>query len=106
MNAPKPREAFRRDLLACVKEYQQNGFDLLITGDFNEALGSELDGMNKIATETGLIDIMAKHNVSPPPATYARGVKRLDYALASPSVSAALVSAGYEPFNSRIPSDH
>jgi hypothetical protein len=89
-----------------VKEYQSNGFDMLITGDFNEVLGSEIDGINKIANATGLIDLMANHNASTPPATYALGVKRLDYALASTSISAALVSAGYEAFDSRIPSDH
>ena len=49
---------------------------------------------------------MASHNASPSPATYARGTKRLDYALASMSIREALVSAGYEAFDSRIPSDH
>ena len=102
----KPRDAFRRDLSVCIKEYQKNGFDILLTGDFNEVFGSESDGMSKIANETGLIDMMAKHNPSTPPATYARGAKRLDYALASPAISEALVAAGYEAFDSRIPSDH
>ena len=102
----KPREAFRRDLLECINNYQTNGFEIILTGDFNEVLGSELDGMSKIANETGLIDLMAKHNASTPPATFARGAKRLDYALVSPSVSDALVAAGYEAFDSRIPSDH
>ena len=102
----KPREAFRRDLLACVKEYQASGFELIITGDFNEVLGSELDGIRKLANATGLIDLMANHNAATPPATFARGAKRLDYALASASVSDSIVSAGYEAFDSRIPSDH
>ena len=102
----KPREAFRRDLMECIKNYQNNGFEILLTGDFNEVLGSELEGMSKIANATGLLDLMAKHNASTPPATYARGAKRLDYALASPAISAALVAAGYEAFDSRIPSDH
>jgi hypothetical protein len=43
---------------------------------------------------------------STPPATYARGRTRLDYALATNHVANALVSAGYESFNSRFPSDH
>ena len=78
----------------------------MITGDLNEVLGSEIDGISKLANDTGLIDLMANHNAAPPPATYAREAKRLDYALASISVSASLVLAGYEAFNSRIPSDH
>ena len=51
-------------------------------------------------------DLMAQRHLSEPPATYARGRKRLDYALASPSIAAALKRAGYEAFNSRLVSDH
>ena len=102
-----PRAAFRRDLLQCIKQYQQENFDLLITGDFNEVLGSERDGMSQIVSETGLIDLMAAHHPDvPPPATYARGHKRLDYVLGSPHVQAALQAAGYETFDNRIASDH
>ena len=92
--------------MECIKNYQSTGFEIILTGDFNEVLGSELDGMSIIANETGLIYLMAKHNASTPPATFARGAKRMDYALASQSVSNALVAAGYEAFDSRIPSDH
>jgi hypothetical protein len=103
-----PRAAFRRDLLHCIQQYQQEGFDLLITGeDFNEVFGSERDGMSQIASETGLIDLMAAHHShKPPPATYARGQKRLDYVLASSNVQVALKAAGYEAFDNRIASDH
>ena len=62
--------------------------------------------MSKIASETGLLDIMAAHHPEPPPATFARGQKRLDYALASPRVLKALTAAGYEAFGHRIASDH
>ena len=100
------RAAFQRALLKCIKQYQQEGFDLLITGDFNKVLGSEGNGMSRIVSETGLLDLMAAHHSEPPPATYARGHKRLDYALASPRVLLALQSAGYEAFGNRIASDH
>ncbi|KAI2489362.1 hypothetical protein MHU86_25235 [Fragilaria crotonensis] len=43
---------------------------------------------------------------STPPATYARGRKRLDYALATAHVAVSLSQAGYEPFNLKFPSDH
>ena len=102
----KPRDAFRRDLLQCIKQYQQEEFDILITGDFNEVLGSDSDGMSKIASETGLLDIMAAHHLEQPPATYARGQKRFDSALASPRVMEALQAAGYEAFGHQIASDH
>ena len=102
----KPRAAFRHDLLQCIQQYQQERFDLLVTGDFNEALGSERDGKSQIVSETSLLDLMAAHHSEPPPATYARGHKRLDYALASPKVLVALQSAGYEAFGNRTASDH
>ena len=101
-----PRVAFRRDLTACLKDYHSQGFDILLVGDFNEALGSDPDGMSKIAGDFDLVDLMSGRHSSNPPATYARGTKRLDYALASARVFDALEHAGYEAFNSRIASDH
>ncbi len=52
------------------------------------------------------MDLMMSRHSSNPPATYARGSKCLDYALASPEICEALRSAGYEEFNARIASDH
>jgi hypothetical protein len=101
-----PRTAFHRDLLKVLHEYMGKGCLLIVIGDFNESLGSDLDGMSKIASQLGLIDLMSSRHSSKPPATYVRGTKRLDYALASPSVGDALVSAGYEEFNAHIGSYH
>ena len=101
-----PRVAFRRDLVVQLKDYQSLGYDILITGDFNEPLGVDPDGISKIAGDFKLLDLMASRHSSAPPATYARGSQRLDYALASSSVCQALHRAGYEAFNCRIATDH
>ena len=101
-----PRVAFRRDLTSCLAVYYQQQYRILLVGDFNEALGADSDGMVKIATRFELLDVMAVRCSSVPPATYARGTHRLDYALASASVCHALQLSGYEAFNSRIASDH
>ncbi|KAI2493592.1 hypothetical protein MHU86_20950 [Fragilaria crotonensis] len=101
-----PRTAFRRDLLKALQTYASVGTMLLVVGDFNEVFGADPDGMSKIAGQLGLIDVFARRNSSTPPVTYARGTKRLDYALASPAVSDAVISAGYEAFNAHIVSDH
>lgn len=101
-----PRTAFRRDLSECLKKYQTDKVEVLLVGDFNEVLGSDPDGMVKISGEYNLIDLMSSRHSSTPPATYARGSKRLDYALASPLFAEALMKAGYEAFNSRLVSDH
>ena len=101
-----PRVAFRRDLISCLQAYHKQKYKILLVGDFNEVLGSDPDGISKIADSFNLVDLMASRHSSTPPATYARGSKRLDYALASPSVLLALQSCGYDEFNSRIASDH
>ena len=101
-----PRKAFRRDLSEALRSYTSEQTLILIVGDFNEQLGLDPDGMTKIASDFGLIDLMAQRHSSPPPATYARGSKRLDYALASPLIGDSLISAGYEEFNARMSSDH
>lgn len=59
--------------------------DIYLLGDFNEELGADEVGMIKLSIDLGLIDLMANnHPHLPPVATYARGSKRLDYALATP----------------------
>jgi hypothetical protein len=40
------------------------------------------------------------------PATYARGRKCIDYAIASPRILISLQANGYEPFNQRFHTDH
>ena len=60
----------------------------------------------KIAATCGLLDLMTLRHSNAPPVTFARGRKRLDYALGSPHVADSLENAGYEPFNSRFHSDH
>ncbi|KAI2495021.1 hypothetical protein MHU86_19496 [Fragilaria crotonensis] len=92
-----PRVAFRRDLSKWLKEYQDDGCEILLIGDFNETLGTDPDGMSKIASDHHLLDIMASRHSSAPPATYARGSKRLDYALASPQYATQYSELGMKP---------
>ena len=101
-----PRTAFRRDLFNLLDTYQQAGVEILLMGDFNETFGMDPEGLGRIANELSLGNLMACRHSSSPPATYARGTKFLDYALASHRVSQALSRAGYESFNERLPSDH
>ena len=101
-----PLVAFRRDLSSMLKSYHENGHDILLIGDFNEPLGSNDDGISKIASDFQLLDLMGSRHSSEPPATYARGSRRLDYALATKNVWHAMEHSGYEAFNARMSSDH
>ena len=79
-----PRTAFRRDLVQAMRPYEVAGAELLLVGNFNEPFGSDPEGtMSLIATQLRLTNLMASRHSLPPPATYARGTKCLDYALAS-----------------------
>ncbi len=90
-----PRTAFRRDLNEYIHKCKEAHHKILLLGDFNEPFGTDQDGMPKIAAAHQLIDLMSARHSSIPPATYARGRTRLDYALATHHVAHALTSAGY-----------
>jgi exonuclease III len=101
-----PRTAFRRDLTKEIQNCREKGFAIILLGDFNEAFGSDPDGMVKIAMDNDLVNVMETWNSNSLPATYARGNKCIDYVLASPDILPAIVSAGYEPFNEKFHTDH
>lgn len=102
----QPRAAFRHDLLQCLTELRESGDEILLIGDFNEQLGSDPDGMSRIVCSLSLVDALREYHSQEPPATYARGSRCLDYALATASVADSISRCGYEAFNSRYPSDH
>jgi hypothetical protein len=89
-----------------LQEILTQGDEVLIVGDFNEAFGSELDGMSHLAAEFQLLNLMQTRHKNRPPATYSRGKKCLDYGLATPRIADALLRCGYECFNARFATDH
>ena len=100
--------AFRRDLSLYLRKCTEKGHEILLLGDFNEPFGTEiLMVCQNLQRNFQLIDLMASRHSSSPPATYARGRTRLDYALATSHVAKALSkSTGYEAFNERFHTDH
>jgi hypothetical protein len=103
---PNPRKHFRLDLHHFLHKRRQEGDEIILTGDFNEALGDETDGISKLCSSFNLVDLMFSLYESRQIPTYARGKKRLDYALATPFAASTIVTGGYEPFNHRLASDH
>jgi hypothetical protein len=85
---------------------QSKGHEILLVGDFNEPFGSNPEGMEKLAAEVQMVDLMSRRHSSIPPATYASGRTRLEYALSTIHVASALTRSGYEPFNERFHTDH
>lgn len=102
-----PRQAFIDDLQSFIRQLQSAQEEIILVGDFNDDITSPTSGMATIASTCNLVDIFALRLGSPHyPPTYQRGTKRLDYALISPTLLPHIHSAGYDPFNYRIPSDH
>ncbi|KAI2491614.1 hypothetical protein MHU86_22931 [Fragilaria crotonensis] len=102
----EPRTAFRRDLHMKLRNFRSKGYELLVLGDFNEEFGSDSEGMEFLASDLGLVNLIPTKHPQKLPATYARGRSCLDYALATQKFQEALVKAGYEAFNHRLHSDH
>ncbi|KAI2497605.1 hypothetical protein MHU86_16911 [Fragilaria crotonensis] len=98
-----PRQAFRRDLQKYLLKCRQAGHEILLVGDFNEEIGCEADGMISVMNALGMIDIMRHHHRTTLPATYARGSRCLDYALATPKVVESVRKSGYEALSKLEP---
>jgi hypothetical protein len=70
---------------------------VILVSNFNKVLVSDQAGMSKICCELGLVDLMQTRHAGDNFATYSRGMTRIDYVLATPSVAAAMTSSGYDP---------
>ena len=102
-----PREAFISDLTDFIRQCRACNSEILLVGDFNEALSDINDGMTKLCSELQLHDLMGEQLGSTSFATFVNGHERIDYALCTPHVSTAVTKACYEPFKHRdIPNDH
>jgi hypothetical protein len=90
----KPQQAFCLDLQFTISN------DIIIVGDFNEVLGNHQGGINQVAAEWHLVDVMAAtHPNLRHPATFMRGRTRIDYVLATPRVMEAVRFAAMKNSN-------
>jgi len=96
-----------RDLVRFVQECQNAGELVSVGGDFNEVLGLEdADGLARLCTCCGLVDIiLAKHGRTDFD-TYIRGSKVLDYFLIPLELENTVLACGYEPYNIHTMGDH
>jgi exonuclease III len=108
---PNPRKAFCRDLKSLLSHFTSEMSEILVVGDFNETIDNAASGIARIMSAPDfatrpLIDLMSAKHGHQVFATYARGRRRIDFALGTEGVYHALRSIGYEPFGHRIFSDH
>jgi hypothetical protein len=78
--AVSPRKAFIDDFDHLVTQWLTQGHELIIAGDLNEELGSDLSGFSRISSKHNLVEIIQQtHGIDGEPPTYAQGRRRLDY---------------------------
>jgi endonuclease/exonuclease/phosphatase family metal-dependent hydrolase len=80
--------------------------DIILTGAFNELVGDIPNGMVKVLSAGSLTDAHSHQHGIVDTTTYTRGTKRLDYVFVSTRLVDHILRSGYEPFHTRIASDH
>jgi hypothetical protein len=103
---PDPKKIFINDLKQLVVKARKEDKDIILTGDFNELIGDEPNGMAKVLSAGGLTDAHSHQHGEVDIATYTRGTKRLDYVFVTPRLIDHILRSGYESFHARIASDH
>jgi hypothetical protein len=102
-----PRQQSYEDLMLFLQACKTQNEEILLAGDFNETLGTNVSGMTKLCADLGLVDLMQSHHdgIDTTP-MYVRGNTCIDYVLATPHVAAACTACGYEPFQHRFTGGH
>ena len=102
-----PREAFMHDLNQFITKIISQGHDILLGGDFNEALEDKKSGILKLITRHHLTDVFLhrfpQHQQF---GTHVFGNRRIDSAYATPGLLHSISKIGYAPFQYAKPSDH
>jgi endonuclease/exonuclease/phosphatase family metal-dependent hydrolase len=103
---PDPKRLFIEDLIELIAEAKKEDKDIILTGDFNELVGDDSNGMTKVLSAGCLTDAHGYQHGIVDITTYTRGIKQLDYVFVTPQLVDHILRSGYEPFHARIASDH
>jgi hypothetical protein len=95
---------FKIDLKTLLEGFLNQHHDILLMGDFNEDLETNIDGVR--SATMGLIDLMQVKIGHKNFSTHIDGQTRIDFALAMPRVVEACIHAGSKPFRHRFETDH
>ena len=101
-----PRKAFTQDLESFIAHEHGKGNGILLVGDFNEPLDTLHEGMTKLCSNTGLIDLMFHLHGVDEFNTWIDGKARVDYVLCDAWVAESCLNGCYEPFKYRFKGDH
>jgi hypothetical protein len=103
---PDPKKLCIEDLTDLETKTRAEDKDIVPTGDFNKLVGDNPNGMTKVLSAGGLTDAHSQQHGIVDITTYTRETKRLDYVFVTPRLVDHILRSGYEPFHTRIASDH
>jgi exonuclease III len=102
-----PRKSFFEDLDKQLEEWIGKDYEIILSGDLNEALGADVNGFARISAKWDLVEIIQHfHGVVDEPPTYARGTRRLDYVFCTTNLLASVKACGILPYGEIVDSDH
>ena len=102
-----PRNAFIQDLISQIKIHQQQNYEIILGGDFNDTLTTPRSNILQLSIATNLIDPWTRiYPTLEDFNTYQRGTKRIDAVFCSPSLIPYITTLAYTPFNWFTSSDH
>lgn len=102
-----PRQAFISDLADFVAKLLHHKHEVILGGDFNEALSDKNSGILQLAMRHNLIDpfqMLFPHQTEF--GTHSQGHRRIDIVLVTHGLIASIQSIGYSPFQFANNSDH
>jgi hypothetical protein len=95
----RPHHHLCKDLTYLLQEHIKEDCKIILMGDFSDELGSSLRGITPVVTDCNLVDVYAaRHGLEDKVPTYARGRKRLDYILMTPTIASYATRSGADPF--------
>jgi hypothetical protein len=102
-----PRQQFCDALGRYLTTKIAEGHKIIIGGDFNKEIGTNMRGVTRVITKHNLVHVhQTKLGSDNEPATYSRGSTCLDYVFMTPNTASLVRSCGAELFNYCFFSDH
>ena len=102
-----PRQAFIQDLSSFIATLTSQNHDIILGGDFNEALEDKKSGILTLLTRHNLTDVfLHRFPQHPPFGTHSFGKRRIDAVFVTPRMLPLIERFGYAPFHYTKGSDH
>jgi len=92
------------DLRRCLREDHQEGFKIILGGNFNTTINSE--EMETLTREAGLVDAIGAFHDTTGEASHQRGRTIINYVLISSSIVHTVQHSGYHAFDEHMRGDH